>query len=266
MSAYRSEGTARMKNKGRLFLLYFMTILIAPGIAVHASEAKDTARGRVTAGINLRAAPGLAGRVITGLEKGTVVTITGRQADWYQIAWENDAYGYRGWVYGKYIERLYETPVKKDPVVPDVKKNRPGPVTAVQKTEPFPDTGAAAGDAGILPPNMPTNTIELIQASTPPDAAVSDAATQPSHPAAIISEAAKTAEIQGAEANFSEKPRPTKTGPAIKASAIPEKKPVATPGLGDLLGLILKISSVFLSCLALLISFKTFHLVTVAAK
>ena len=87
-------------------------IVFCIGPTPHVSADTAVPKGRVTAGINLRAAPGLSGKVITGLEAGTVVAITDEQAGWYQIAYEHETYGYRGWVYGKYIALLPAAPAE----------------------------------------------------------------------------------------------------------------------------------------------------------
>jgi len=69
----------------------------------HAFEAWN---GEVTTNANLRKSPGLEGNIFAGLRKGDRVLIIDRHEDWYQIAIETDSYGYKGWVFGKYLKRL----------------------------------------------------------------------------------------------------------------------------------------------------------------
>ncbi len=270
---YCSGGTARMNNRNCLFLLSFFTMLVSLGIIVHESKADDNARGRVTTGINLRAAPGLAGKVITALETGTVVTITGEQSGWYQISYEDDAYGYRGWVYGKYIEKLAAAPVQEGAVTTAREHSQPAAVTPVQKSAARATPMTAAGDVRTLPPDMPTNTIELIQASKARNAAVTEPAVQIPQPEAGLnksvigkSSAGKSADLPVSGTDFREKHPPVKTETVTNTAAVPARETTAGTGPGNLLSLVLKISSVFLSCLALMISYKTFHLVTTGGQ
>ncbi len=242
-----------MKAKHSLFLLYFAALLISLGHTLYASEAADPIRGRITAGINLRAAPGLAGKVITGLEPGIVVTITGEQSGWYQIAYEDETYGYRGWVYGRYLEKLSTVPAATAAPAAVVEKHSPGQaLTPVPVPEPPPAQRSSAGDTLPPPVDMPTNTIELIQAAAAPQAVpaqapvppVVTAAKPPAHPAAETENRVQA--------------------PPVKMT--PDRDTTTRTGPGNLLSVVLKISSVFLSCLALMISYRTFQLVTASTR
>lgn len=239
-----------------LFVLTWAFVCLVPTVA--AADIADL-KGRVTAGINLRAAPGLSGKVITGLEAGTVVVVTGEQAGWYQIAYEDETYGYRGWVYGKYIE-LLAAPAA--PVTPVVQPEAPQPMP-VMPPPPLPvqpsQAQATAVEAHTRPAEMPANTIELIQAAAPPAPEVANqtaagpaAATAPTSVAQAASAPAKPQRIASQT-----DPKPA---PASGRSSYPG------PGPGNLLSIVLKISSVFLSCLALLISYRTFQMVTATGR
>ncbi len=240
-----------MKAKHSLFLLTVAVLLISLGPPLYASETADPIRGRVSAGINLRAAPGLAGKVITGLEPGIVVTITGEQSGWYQIAYEDETYGYRGWVYGKYIEKLSAGPTAPARPAAVVEKRPP-----VQATVPAPESPPAQRSSGgdRLPPavDMPTNTIELIQAAAAPQAVPAQAPVPP-----VVTTAKPPADPAAETGNRVQTP-PTKMTPVRDAPP--------RPGPGNLLSVVLKISSVFLSCLALMISYRTFQLVTASNR
>ncbi len=69
----------------------------------HAFEAWN---GEVTRNVHVRKSPGLKGNIFTGLKKGNKLLIIDRHKGWYQIAVETDSYGYKGWVFGKYLKRL----------------------------------------------------------------------------------------------------------------------------------------------------------------
>jgi len=62
--------------------------------------------GKTIANVNLRISPGLDGKIITGIEKGKIGLIKDKNGDWYQIFIEYDTYGYKGWIYGKYLIRV----------------------------------------------------------------------------------------------------------------------------------------------------------------
>jgi len=230
------------KNCQILLLLTWIFICMAP--TVYAAEVTDL-KGRITAGINLRAAPGLSGKLITGLEAGTVVIVTGEQAGWYQIAYENETYGYRGWVYGKYVELLAA------PVTPVVPAEAPAPMPVMTQPPQPP-----AAETHILPVEMPANTIELIQAAAPPE---TEAAQQPA-----ASMPASVAQVKSAPAPAP--PQPIKTQTDLQPAPDSSGASYPVPAPGYLLSIVLKISSVFLSCLALLISYRTFQMVTATSR
>jgi len=250
-----------MKSRNCKTLLLLSWIFFSLSTTVHAADISAN-QGRVTAGINLRAAPGLSGKVITGLEAGTVVVVTGEQAGWYQIAYENETYGYRGWVYGKYIE-LLAVPAAP-PLTPLERQAAPRPIP-VRPQPPLPAQSLRSEVADSAPANlaakMPANTIELIQAAARPEPAALDqvaaepaAADGPADSAKVDSEPA-TAQPVTVRAKTDKKPVPDRV-----KSAYPGPVP------GYLLSIVLKISSVFLSCLALLISYRTFQLVTATGR
>jgi hypothetical protein len=243
-----------MKSKYVLFSFCLVVILFSLVPALTASETAGTAKGRTTAGINLRAAPGLSGKIITGLDAGTIVAITGEQAGWYQIAYEDETYGYRGWVYGKYVETLAApaTAPPADTTMLAAPRPAPSPLppepAGVAKSDP-------AGDPATVATQMPTNTIELIQAAKPQAAAQDQTIAQPAaeNAAVLRPDSGKTAARQSARKDL--KSEPVTNSPAA-----------AGTGPGFFLSIVLKISSVFLSCLALLISYRTFQLVSATGR
>jgi|GEM_PF-857019 len=249
----------KSKNYQILLLLAFILFCLTPN--AYATEIADR-KGRVMAGINLRAAPGLSGKVITGLDAGTIVVVTGKQAGWYQIAYEDETYGYRGWVYGKYVE-LLSAPAAP-PVTSTVPQKAPQPMPAVPQP-PLPaqllPSEVAAGDHDNLPAKMPANTIELIQAAAQPEPA---AAVQITDKTAAASGPTSSAKVTIAPAT----PQPLRVRAQTNVKPIPDsaKSTYAGPGPGHLLSLLLKVSSVFLSCLALLISYRTFQIVTATSR
>jgi len=249
-----------MKSRNCKTLLLLSWIFFSLSTTVHAADG-SASQGQVTAGINLRAAPGLSGKVITGLEAGTVVVVTGEQAGWYQIAYENETYGYRGWVYGKYIE-LLAVPAAP-PLTPLERQAAPRPIP-VSSQPPLPAQSLRSEVADRAPDNlaakMPANTIELIQAAARPEpAALDQVATEPAAADGPTTSAKVTSEPAAQPVTVRAK-TDIKPVPARVKSAYPGPVPEY------LLSIVLKISSVFLSCLALLISYRTFQIVTATGR
>jgi hypothetical protein len=78
----------------------------------HAVESKY---GKVTANVNLRKYNGLHGKIITEIKKGEKVLIKDKIGKWYQVIVERNTYGYIGWVYGKYVKKADSKKEKSTP-------------------------------------------------------------------------------------------------------------------------------------------------------
>ncbi len=91
-------------NFKKIRVLFFL-ICIPVGWAT-SGYALNQWNGKVLANINLRQSPSLGGKIITGLEKGKNVSIKDKHGDWYQILFEGKTFGIKGWVFGKYVEKL----------------------------------------------------------------------------------------------------------------------------------------------------------------
>ena len=103
----------------------------------------DTARaeswtGRATANVNLRAAPGLQGAVITGLVQGTIVQVQEEKDGWIKVAHQNDGFGFQGWVYGQYVQPLEPAP----PLIAPRAEGQGDPNRAEAATAPSPPAPA----------------------------------------------------------------------------------------------------------------------------
>ena len=71
--------------------------------------------GEVTANVNLRRYNGLNGKIIIEIEKGEKVLIKDEIGGWYQVIVEIKTYGYIGWIYGKYVKKVYIEKEKSAP-------------------------------------------------------------------------------------------------------------------------------------------------------
>lgn len=78
-------------------------------------RAVESMYGEVTTNVNLRRSHGLHGKIITEIEKGQKVLIKDKIGNWYQVIVERKTYGYIGWIYGKYVKKIYTEKEKSAP-------------------------------------------------------------------------------------------------------------------------------------------------------
>ena len=90
----------------RVWLLRCLIFLIvwSMGCWLGRSEAYEPWKGKVTARVNVRKAPGETSNVITQIDKGVQVTISDEREGWYKVVVEEDTFGFIGWIYGKYVK------------------------------------------------------------------------------------------------------------------------------------------------------------------
>lgn len=93
-------GANQLKKSLLLFFACIMICWAETGFAF------EPLRGKVTANLNLRTSPRRNGKIIAGLKKGEIITITDQHEKWYQVFIERGTYGYKGWTYGKYIKKI----------------------------------------------------------------------------------------------------------------------------------------------------------------
>jgi uncharacterized protein YraI len=93
-------GVNQMK-KSLMFLIVFTVICW-----VETGHTFESWTGETTAAINMRISPGIYGKKITLIPKGKIGFVNDKHGDWYQIIVEYETYGYKGWVYGKYIKKV----------------------------------------------------------------------------------------------------------------------------------------------------------------
>ena len=104
------ETKSNQLKKPLFFLFLFIVMSCAEtGLAV------EPMYGEVTANVNLRRYNGLHGKIIIEIEKGEKVLIKEKIGDWYQVIFERKTYGYIGWIYGKYIKNIY---IEKEKAAP----------------------------------------------------------------------------------------------------------------------------------------------------
>ena len=99
--------------KKPLFFL-FLCIVMCCAETGHTAEPMY---GQVTTNVNLRRYNGLHGKIITEIEKGEKVLIKDKIGAWYKVIVERNTYGYIGWIYGKYVKNAYIKKEKSDPLL-----------------------------------------------------------------------------------------------------------------------------------------------------
>ena len=100
-------------EKPLFFLLLFIVMCCAE--TGRSAESVEPMYGQVTTNVNLRRYNGLHGKIITEIEKGEKVLIKDKIGDWYQVIVERNTYGYIGWIYGKYVKKAYIEKEKSAP-------------------------------------------------------------------------------------------------------------------------------------------------------
>lgn len=100
---------ANTRNICNLLFVACLLLCIAPP-----AQAYEAWNAEVTTKVNVRRSPGLEGKVISGLESGERVLVKDQHEQWYNVVFEEGTFGYRGWVYGKFLKRI---PARPEPAV-----------------------------------------------------------------------------------------------------------------------------------------------------
>ena len=93
-------GSRQMKKQ---FFFIFLCLMMC---YAETCRAVASMHGQLTANVKLRRSPGFNGKTLTIIEKGETVLVKDDVGDWYQIVLEKKDYGFRGWVYGKYVKTI----------------------------------------------------------------------------------------------------------------------------------------------------------------
>ena len=93
------------KNINLYINLIFFIMVMVTCLSIN-SFATETMYGEVISRVNLRQAPGMNEKIITGIPGGTLVIVKDQQADWYRVAISGTTYAYEGWIYGKFLKLI----------------------------------------------------------------------------------------------------------------------------------------------------------------
>jgi len=97
-------------------------------------EAYEPWKGRVTARVNVRQAPGETSTVMTHIDEGVEVTVSDERNGWYKVVVDKDSFGFMGWVYGKYVRKSSRVSSASSLSVADRKKPEIPPLTSATQT------------------------------------------------------------------------------------------------------------------------------------
>ena len=105
--AFAFGGSMRRRTNYIIIILFFLLLCVRIGRAEN-ENVFDSWKGEVIKRVNLREYPEMDGKIITVLEKGDIVKVQFKHGSWYQIVSKKERSGYEGWVYGKYLSRVYD--------------------------------------------------------------------------------------------------------------------------------------------------------------
>lgn len=158
----------------QLSILFFTTLVLMQTLNVpkNLCYANQRQTARTTANINLRKSPGLYGEIIGNILEGETVVINNKHEDWYQVTYDTDVFGYKGWVYGKFIA-LNTSPPKKSEVNGIAADAMNSEKMQEKKTPPTPNKGDATiaeprSQTVSSSPNIPAQTPVSINANALP--------------------------------------------------------------------------------------------------
>jgi len=255
------------------------SILMIAGIVFlpcDVSGAYEEWRGNVNTNINLRQSPDPGGKIITGLSGGEKVLVKNHVGNWYQVVLEGDGFGYRGWAYSSYIIRILN---KEEALYPKQDANVqevPPEETLAENTLPKDEKEVAepAGKEQKIALHFPVDDRPSMLLPVA-EAAISEKGMvfEEKKPEPLyLQDPAGDKKLQSTE-DPKKLPEPLdkKAYQAVSVSTpviVKEKQVVTaalTPlddfsGTRDFIGLILRLSTVVLSCLALILSYKAFHI------
>ena len=231
-------------------------------------RAVESMYGEVTANVNLRRYNGLHGKIITEIEKGEKVLIKDKIGDWYQVIFERKTYGYIGWIYGKYVKKVHIEKEKASPpldtrIIEATFKEAPSEDPLEIKEEKNPALLNETQEAPYLWENIPaikkvekTQPVEREKPETTPESVSSEnfLSSNEEKKQNILDETQKYAHplwsIPDIEENEKNQSRILKNTDDL----------IGHFGIADFMKLLLRLSTIVLSCLALLLSYKALQL------
>lgn len=275
--------------------LGLLCVLLA---AVSGQAVEAPWQGTLSSRVNLRMAPGLSGKIITGIDRGQVVTVENKHEDWLQVTVNGNGFRLTGWIYGKYVQpsetiaaptavapMAAEPPspapaaVKQaalaEPAKPEVAMMAaPAPTAAFPESQEAPEKPVPARQAEqpfrqptkVASPSTPDHSAEPAIASAAdvkaPAAPMPAKPTQPTEQAPADFQSsqavASTEKVQPPEVIFRRDDEP------VKPQSTPKPQKAEKPSFYVFIHLGLRLATVLLASLAFLFSIKAMRLARAA--
>jgi len=230
--------------------------------------AVESMYGEVTTKVNLRRSHGLHGKIITRVEKGEKVLIKDEIVDWYQVIVERKTYGYIGWIYGKYVKKVYIEKEKADPpldtriIEATFKETHPEAPLEIKEGEKPALLDETQEDA-YSPETIPV--IKKFEKPQPIEIEKSEVTQESVSPENFLS--SKEEKKQNIFDKTQKYAHPIWSIPLIQKNEKGQSSILKDTddlighfGIADFMKLVLRLSTIVLSCLALLLSYKTLQL------
>jgi len=232
-----------MRKNINLYMNLIFLIMVMITSPSRNSFATEIIYGKVISSVNLRQAPGMNEKIITGIPGGTLVIVKDQQANWYRVAISGTAYSYEGWLYGKFLKLI-----SFEKKIPNDQKKTMGS----EDHETIPD------EQSIVEPPVYKNIGQADLSSKP----TSDPTVYIEEPVEAATEI-KTEEKKIDEKNNTNSLNTDKVSGKIISSVTEQKKDplisngkIYHEGITGWLRLLLNFASIILSCLAVLLSYK----------
>lgn len=249
-----------MNYRNKYFFFLFLLMFIGLPGNVYPFE---TYNALVTANINLRSSPGLNSKIITGINGGEKVLVKEQSGDWYQIVIEKENYGFKGWVYGQFLNKIqFETKHidadRKTKVVEPILQTATQTIQLQDqsKKQPLIQNDSQLNDNITDKKPAVEKAVEIV-----PEKITVDNSPAEKHFKTINipepEDVTRFKQTRYLEKNFSNLQKNSKkmANLPINIKSPPKHYPVT-----DFVQLLLRLSTVLLSCLALLVSFKALKL------
>jgi len=261
-SSYMNTKSKQLKKP--LFILFLFIVMSC----AETGRAVEPMYGEVTTNVNLRRYNGLHGKIITEIEKGEKVLIKDKIGDWYQVIFERKTYGYIGWIYGKYVKKIHIEKEKASPpsdthIIETTFKEAPSENPLETKEGEKPALLDETQEDAYLLESIPaikkveeTEPVEREKPETTPESVSpkNSLSSKEENKQNILDETQKYAHplwsIPDIEENEKNQSRILKNTDDL----------IGHFGIADFMKLLLRLSTIVLSCLALLLSYKALQL------
>lgn len=247
--------------------LFFLLLFIVMSSA-ETGRAVEPMYGEVTANVNLRRYNGLHGKIIIEIEKGEKVLIKDKIGHWYQVIFERKTYGYIGWIYGKYVKKVYIEKEKAGPpldtriIEATFKESPPEDPLEIKEGKKPTLLNETQEETYLLENIPPVKEVEKTQFIEIEKSEITPESVSPEN--FLSSKEEKKQNILDETQKYA---RPLWSIPVVEENEKSQSQILKSTddlighfGIADFMKLLLRLSTIVLSCLALLLSYKALQL------